>query len=177
MHGKASETLTGGPCEDTDEKVAGANGHHVVDEASEVGPVRTARKKAAPVRKPSGQRPVHVAKYGDEDYCTLASRGPCALLFVTAASGSFQVRECRPADLGHMCRECKKPITALGDLIAERRGARVQMRYHRACFSDDGDPRSQDSAKLSKWYTRLQSTAAPAQKYSKMRTKSHWATP
>ena len=55
----------------------------------------------------------------------------------------FQHRAVEKHDLGHRCRECRMPFTSIGDLLTERRGARLSMRYHAACFSGYADPRSQ----------------------------------
>ena len=38
-------------------------------------------------------------------------------------------------DLGHRCRECKKPFIKIGNPLTERRGARLSLRYHANCFS------------------------------------------
>jgi hypothetical protein len=38
-------------------------------------------------------------------------------------------------DLGHTCRACQRPFATIGELLTERRGARVSMRYHAECFS------------------------------------------
>jgi hypothetical protein len=80
------------------------------------------------------------------------------------------------ADLGHKCRECRRPFSAVGEPITERRGARVSLRYHAACFSGFADPRSQ--AESSHHAGRLAGTqldAAPSAKAgSKMRTGQHF---
>ena len=46
-------------------------------------------------------------------------------------------------DLGHTCRECRRPFTTIGEPLTERRGARISNRYHAECFSGFADPRSQ----------------------------------
>ena len=55
----------------------------------------------------------------------------------------YQHRKVEKGDLGHRCRECRKPFGKLGTALTERRGARVSMRYHGECFSGFADPRSQ----------------------------------
>ena len=55
----------------------------------------------------------------------------------------YQHRKVEKGDLGHRCRECRKPFGKLGAALTERRGARVSMRYHGECFSGFADPRSQ----------------------------------
>ena len=88
----------------------------------------------------------------------------------------FQHRCAEKSDLGHKCRECKRPFTKIGEPMTERRGARVSMRYHAECFSGFADPRSQ--AQSSHHTGRLQGTqleAAPGGKAgSKMRTSTHF---
>jgi hypothetical protein len=79
-------------------------------------------------------------------------------------------------DLGHNCRECRRPFTRIGEPLTERRGARTSNRYHAECFSGFADPRSQAG---SSFHTgRLagsQLAAAPQQKAgSKMRVTKHF---
>lgn len=80
-------------------------------------------------------------------------------------------------DLGHVCRECRKPFTQLGAELVERRGARLALRYHKECFSGLADPRSQPQGPFQsgKW---AGSTAvrdeAPYEPFRKMRTTSHF---
>uniref|UniRef100_A0A7S2TQT0 PARP-type domain-containing protein n=1 Tax=Lotharella oceanica TaxID=641309 RepID=A0A7S2TQT0_9EUKA len=85
-------------------------------------------------------------------------------------------RPCVARDLGHTCRECKRPLTKIGETIAIRRGGRIEMRYHEACFSGESDPRTQKKAshKQGKWVRCVAGTKAPLGKYKKMRTTSHW---
>jgi hypothetical protein len=75
-------------------------------------------------------------------------------------------------DLGHACRECRRPFITLGEPLTERRGARISSRYHAECFSGFADPRSQvQSSHHSGHLAGTQIDAAPAQKAtSKMRT-------
>jgi hypothetical protein len=54
----------------------------------------------------------HLPKFGDADYW------------------SFMYRGAQPKDVGHQCRECKGAISFVGEPIVERRGARLQLRYH-----------------------------------------------
>lgn len=88
----------------------------------------------------------------------------------------YQHREVTKADLGHNCRECRKPFRTIGEPMTERRGARVSMRYHAECFSGFADPRSQ--ATSSHHVGKLagsQFEAAPQRKAgSKMRTGAHF---
>ena len=51
--------------------------------------------------------------------------------------------EVEKKDLGHTCRECRRPFTTIGEPLTERRGARISNRYHAECFSGFADPRSQ----------------------------------
>ena len=82
----------------------------------------------------------------------------------------FLHRAAERQDLGHKCRECRRPFTSIGEPLTERRGARLSMRYHAACFSGFADPRSTHVGRLAG--TQLE--AAPANKASKMRTSSHF---
>ena len=41
-----------------------------------------------------------------------------------------------------MCKECKKPFISLNETIVLRRGGRIELRYHKKCFSGHADPRS-----------------------------------
>lgn len=113
----------------------------------------------------------------------------------------FCHRAATKKDLGHNCRECKRPFTKVGDPLTERRGARTSRsspfgrdisfpieactltsvafahsRYHAECFSGFADPRSQTG---SSFHTgRLAGTqlgAAPKTKAgSKMRVSRHF---
>ena len=42
----------------------------------------------------------------------------------------YQHREVTKKDLGHTCRECRRPFTRIGEALTERRGARTSSRYH-----------------------------------------------
>ena len=88
----------------------------------------------------------------------------------------FQHRTVEAKDLGHRCRECKRPFRHLGDPLTERRGARVSMRYHAECFSGYADPRSQAASSHHTGHLAgTQFDAAPTNKAgSKMRTGSHF---
>ena len=88
----------------------------------------------------------------------------------------YQHRTVERADLGHKCRECKRPFTTIGEPLTERRGARVSMRYHAACFSGFADPRSQlGSSTHVGGLAGTQLDAAPSSKAgSKMRTGRHF---
>lgn len=52
-------------------------------------------------------------------------------------------REATRVDLGHTCKECKKPFTKINEPIAIRRGGRIELKYHMKCFSGEADPRTQ----------------------------------
>uniref|UniRef100_A0A7S1CF73 Uncharacterized protein n=1 Tax=Bicosoecida sp. CB-2014 TaxID=1486930 RepID=A0A7S1CF73_9STRA len=88
----------------------------------------------------------------------------------------FAHRSVERSDLGHRCRECKMPFTAIGEPLTERRGARVSMRYHAECFSGYADPRSQAGSSHHVGHLAgSQLAAAPSDKAgSKMRTTQHF---
>lgn len=85
-------------------------------------------------------------------------------------------RQVERQDLGHCCRECRLPFTSLGEALTERRGARLSMRYHAACFSGYADPRSQvGSSHHTGRLSGTQLDAAPGSKAGgKMRTSQHF---
>lgn len=91
----------------------------------------------------------------------------------------YRHRETFIKDLGHTCRECKRPFRKLGEALTERRGARTSMRYHAECFSGFADPRSQASSSMHAGkLAGTQLNAAPTQKAgSKMRTGAHFEGP
>lgn len=39
----------------------------------------------------------------------------------------FIVKEVSKVDLGHICKECKKPFTKINEGMAVRRGGRIEM--------------------------------------------------
>lgn len=89
----------------------------------------------------------------------------------------YALRDAGEKDIGNVCRECKRPFTTLGEQIVERRGARVALRYHRACFSWEADPRSQENGTFhkGKWArSTVFSDQAPEQRFPKMRTATHF---
>ncbi|KAG8458906.1 hypothetical protein KFE25_004240 [Diacronema lutheri] len=89
----------------------------------------------------------------------------------------FAFRAVEKSDLGHVCRECRQPFARLGEPLAERRGARLALRYHRDCFSGLADPRSQPRGPFNegKWAgSHAVSAAAPAEPFHKMRTAAHF---
>ena len=87
----------------------------------------------------------------------------------------YQHRTVERQDLGHKCRECRLPFTTIGEPLTERRGARVSMRYHAACFSGYADPRSQiGSSHHAGKLSGTQCDAAPGKKTGKMRTGAHF---
>ena len=87
----------------------------------------------------------------------------------------YREREATSRDLGHSCRECKLAFSHIGEPIAVRRGARIEMRYHVACFSGAADPRSQNGSSYTTGHLAgTQSHLPPAQPFHKMRTASHW---
>lgn len=85
-------------------------------------------------------------------------------------------RQATKKDLGHNCRECKRPFTKIGEPITERRGARTSSRYHAACFSGFADPRSQSCSSFHVGgLAGTQMSAAPTAKAgSKMRVSRHF---
>ena len=88
---------------------------------------------------------------------------------------SCAIRKSEGRDIGHKCKECKQAFNKIGEEIVMRRGGRIEMRYHRNCFSDQADPRSQKCGTFqSGSWAHSQSPAAPTQVYKKMRTSSHW---
>mmetsp|Transcript_8641 Transcript_8641/g.29474 ORF Transcript_8641/g.29474 Transcript_8641/m.29474 type:complete len:125 (-) Transcript_8641:371-745(-) len=94
------------------------------------------------------------------------------------AGGAYWDFVRRPAaqrDLGHTCRECKRPFTAIGEPLAERRGARLAMRYHDTCFSGTADPRTQSNSSFAagKWAGAV-GPEAPREPFRKMRTAQHF---
>mmetsp|Transcript_14 Transcript_14/g.16 ORF Transcript_14/g.16 Transcript_14/m.16 type:complete len:232 (+) Transcript_14:386-1081(+) len=87
----------------------------------------------------------------------------------------FQHRSVTAKDLGHTCRECRRPFTSIGDPLTERRGARTSSRYHAECFSGYADPRSQaGSSHNAGKLAGTQLEAAPRAKTTKMRTGTHF---
>ncbi|KAL1495362.1 hypothetical protein AB1Y20_016731 [Prymnesium parvum] len=88
----------------------------------------------------------------------------------------FQHRAVVRGDLGHKCRECRRPFGTIGEPLTERRGARLSLRYHAECFSGFADPRSQlGSSHHTGPLAGHQMVAAPSDKAStKMRTGSHF---
>eukprot|EP01063_Lacrimia_lanifica_P025520 TRINITY_DN3334_c0_g1_i1.p5 TRINITY_DN3334_c0_g1~~TRINITY_DN3334_c0_g1_i1.p5 ORF type:complete len:109 (+),score=22.33 TRINITY_DN3334_c0_g1_i1:1139-1465(+) len=88
---------------------------------------------------------------------------------------SYAYRTVERKDIGHKCKECKAPFGKLGEPMAVRRGGRIELKYHQACFSGEADPRSQNGSSYAsgRWDKRL-SHEAPAGQYRKMRTGTHW---
>tara|TARA_B110001452_G_scaffold30633_1_gene24013 strand:- start:108 stop:743 length:636 start_codon:yes stop_codon:yes gene_type:complete len=88
----------------------------------------------------------------------------------------YKHREATRSDLGHNCRECRKPFSRIGEPITERRGARTSMRYHAECFSGFADPRSQaSSSHHTGRCAGTQFEAAPQRKAgTKMRSSAHF---
>ncbi|CAM9303928.1 unnamed protein product [Laminaria digitata] len=88
----------------------------------------------------------------------------------------YAFRFTHKGDMGHHCRECKRPFSVLNEAIAVRRGGRIELRYHKDCFSNIADPRSQpaSSANVGKFVQSLRGTVAPEELYRKMRTRGHW---
>eukprot|EP01062_Namystynia_karyoxenos_P080956 TRINITY_DN8815_c0_g1_i1.p1 TRINITY_DN8815_c0_g1~~TRINITY_DN8815_c0_g1_i1.p1 ORF type:complete len:198 (+),score=39.17 TRINITY_DN8815_c0_g1_i1:84-596(+) len=125
-----------------------------------------------PQRTPSGLR------RGSFSTMSVASDAPSIGAGDDTAYWDYQHRQAEPKDLGHLCRECKKPFTVMGQPISERRGARIALRYHRHCFSNYADPRSQPhSSHYEGHLAHTQSEAAPLQSFHKMRTSSHFSGP
>lgn len=92
-----------------------------------------------------------------------------------SAYWSYTPRRAEKRDLGHKCRECKRAFRSLGEPLVVRRGGRIEMRYHEKCFSGTADPRTQSQ---SSFHTHPLGASipdqAPTQRYTKMRTASHW---
>ncbi|CAM9822649.1 unnamed protein product, partial [Choristocarpus tenellus] len=88
----------------------------------------------------------------------------------------FAFRLLSKNELGHKCRECRQPFADTNDVIAVRRGGRIELRYHEQCFSGLADPRTQpaSSANMGKFSNSLRGTEAPHEMYRKMRTRGHW---
>ena len=88
---------------------------------------------------------------------------------------AYAYKNAGKTDLGHICKECKKPFTKLDEPMAIRRGGRIELKYHSDCFSGSGDPRTQKSStyNTSKW-AGTQQIHAPKGLYNKMRTGSHF---
>eukprot|EP01083_Nonionella_stella_P099931 281248_1 len=86
----------------------------------------------------------------------------------------FTSRCVEPRDLGHLCRDCKKPFLTLSEDITIRRGGRLEFRYHSACFSGTADPRTQEHSTFHEGKWRGTQHSAPKEMYRKMRTTSHW---
>ena len=82
-------------------------------------------------------------------------------------------RQAEGRDIGHPCKECKRPFAAVGAPLVVRRGGRIELRYHAACFSGDADPRTQAA---SSFHTSAHAlpAAAPAGRFNKMRTSAHF---
>ena len=83
---------------------------------------------------------------------TSAYSAACSEITIGAGDSTgywdYQHRNTVTKDLGHTCRECKRPFKKLGEPLTERRGARTSMRYHAECFSGFADPRSQSSSSM-----------------------------
>jgi hypothetical protein len=111
---------------------------------------------------------------------SVAMSEACSELTIGAGDATeywdFQHRAVTKKDLGHTCRECRKPFSRIGDPLTERRGARISSRYHAVCFSGFADPRSQ--VQSSHHQGKLKGTqlvAAPGEKATtKMRTGRHF---
>ena len=88
----------------------------------------------------------------------------------------FCHRTATKKDLGHTCRECKRPFSRIGEALTERRGARTSSRYHAECFSGFADPRSQAGSSFHEGrLAGSQLSAAPQLKAgSKMRVSRHF---
>ena len=96
---------------------------------------------------------------------------------VSSDSAYWSCRQKRAGavDVGHACKECKQPFTAVGEPLWVRRGGRIELRYHAACFSGEADPRTQAHGSYKTGHLAgSQAPAAPQQPFRKMRTSSHW---
>uniref|UniRef100_A0A7S1LEE0 Uncharacterized protein n=1 Tax=Neobodo designis TaxID=312471 RepID=A0A7S1LEE0_NEODS len=93
----------------------------------------------------------------------------------TTAYWASQARSCEPRDVGHPCKECKRPFQRVGEPLMVRRGGRIELRYHEQCYSGSADPRTQASSSFnSSQHAAALSAAAPALPFRKMRTSSHF---
>jgi hypothetical protein len=92
----------------------------------------------------------------------------------TSVYWAVQSRSAEKRDVGHSCRECKKAFS-LAETLTIRRGGRLELRYHAACFSGEADPRTQSGSSFNNTANgTLVSAAAPQGTYNKMRTSSHF---
>eukprot|EP00667_Euglena_gracilis_P022530 EG_transcript_25105 len=106
--------------------------------------------------------------------CYPRVNSPPHLVFCYHMYWASSTRAVEARDLGHTCRECKQKFNRLGETIVIRRGGRIEMRYHEACFSGDDDPRTQaHSSAQDRWDGHV-SAAAPKEMFRKMRTASHF---
>jgi hypothetical protein len=84
-------------------------------------------------------------------------------------------KSCEPRDVGHVCKECKKPFTRVGEHLMVRRGGRIELRYHAGCFSGSDDPRTQEHSSFNTTQLGAQvRETAPSQAFRKMRTSSQF---
>lgn len=92
---------------------------------------------------------------------------------MTLAYWAIGTRGAQARDLGHRCKQCTLPFSKVGETIVLRRGGRIELRYHEACFSGEADPRTQTG---SSFHTSNHSVppAAPVGQYRKMRTASQF---
>ena len=86
-----------------------------------------------------------------------------------------QGRSAEGRDIGHPCKECKRPFGSVGEALMVRRGGRIELRYHATCFTGDADPRTQAASTfhVSPHVGKL-AAAAPTGRFNKMRTSSHF---
>eukprot|EP00906_Rhabdomonas_costata_P010114 RCo014212 len=100
--------------------------------------------------------------------------GVSAGSFDETAYWDFIHRPVEPRDLGHTCKQCKRPFRSVGETIAVRRGGRIELRYHMECFSGHADPRSQSqSSATDRWQGHV-GPVAPKEPFRKMRTASQF---
>eukprot|EP00928_Gymnodinium_smaydae_P049553 TRINITY_DN33277_c0_g1_i1.p1 TRINITY_DN33277_c0_g1~~TRINITY_DN33277_c0_g1_i1.p1 ORF type:complete len:298 (+),score=61.34 TRINITY_DN33277_c0_g1_i1:45-938(+) len=174
-----------------------SSGRASFSERQEAHLVRTGRANAASSSRARADLPAEASGGAVEDGASVVSRGSVAPSLHPSMAGTVMSQACHPdtvgagdetlywdfqhrtstrADLGHTCRECKKPFASIGEPMTERRGARVSMRYHAACFSGFADPRSQVGSSTHVGNLRgTQLEAAPSGKAgSKMRTSAHF---
>ena len=131
-------------------------------------PPRPWQRSKKPSQSKSRAISVKSVSLGQNDKVKAAARG-------NSIYWEHRFRPTVARDLGHTCRECKCAFTSVGEIIAVRRGGRIELRYHRECFSGTSDPRTQknSSQHMGKWAGRVENRA-PKGKYNKMRTRSHW---
>lgn len=94
----------------------------------------------------------------------------------TSSNGSYwavQERSSEARDIGHVCKECRLTFLRVGEDMVMRRGGRIELRYHKHCFSGEADPRTQRNSSFNQSGHDL-APIAPTGKFRKMRTSSQF---